>query len=327
MGAGVTWQTRRLNAPPLLARNAEDLYWLARYIERVENLARILDVTQVFARDERDNGQWRAVLRINGDEPRYLAEGRDPDARGVARFYLLDRENPTGIPASVMRARENARTLRSLIPTEMWLHLNVFHGQVRALGEADLSADNLSRVFAMLKDSCQAHTGITEGTLYRDQARDFYAIGRQIERADQTTRLLDIGFRSLRVLMESGAEVEAVRWTALLRACAGYHAYRRVHPAGFVAAEVVDFLLLDEGFPRSVALALHQVHRHLSVLHDDHGLSAGGEAIACAERLLQALGEWGAQGLRGSELSAFLDRVQTEIGALHNLIAGAFFPR
>lgn len=256
--------------PPLLARNAKDLLWLARYVERVENLARILDVAQVFARDERDGGHWRAVLRINADEERFLAAHGVANARTVARFYLLERGNPTSIPAAIGQARENARTLRALISSEMWLQLNVFHAQVLALGEADAGPENLSRSCAALREDCQAHTGITEGTLYRDQGRHFYAIGRQLERADQTTRLLDIGYRSLRPLVESGAEIETVRWTALLRAAAGYHAYRRLHPGGFDAAEVVDFLLLDEAFPRSVALALRQARRHLGALRDEH---------------------------------------------------------
>ena len=124
MGAGMTAQAPGRFDPPLLARNAENLLWLARYIERVENVARILDVTQVFTRDERDGSHWRMVLRINADEPRFLAANADVNARSVARFYLLDRGNPTSVPVSIMWARENARTLRSLIPTEMWLRMH-----------------------------------------------------------------------------------------------------------------------------------------------------------------------------------------------------------
>jgi uncharacterized alpha-E superfamily protein len=183
-----------------------------------------------------------------------------------------------------------------------------------------VASEHLSRVCAALKEGCQAHTGITEGTLYRDEGHRFYSIGRQLERADQATRLLDIGFRSP---FESGTENEAVRWTLLLRAAAGYHAYRRVHPAGFGADDVVDFLLLDEAFPRSVALTLREVHQHLAVLRDQHGLGDASAAIACAEQLLDVLSR-NADRRRG-DLAAFLDSLQGRIAALYEQIAKAFF--
>jgi uncharacterized alpha-E superfamily protein len=313
-------------APRLLARNAEDLLWLARYVERVENLARLLDVAQTFTPDGGDGGSWRTVLAINADAQRFFETHREANARSVAQFYLLDGGNPTSIPAAIARARENARTLRALLPTEMWLQINVFHSQIRAFTEAEVAPENLSRICAMLREGCQAHTGITEGTLYRDQGHSFYAIGRHLERADQTTRLLDIGYRTLRPLMESGAGIETVRWTALLRSAAGYHAYRRVHPAGFSVAEVVGFLLLDESFPRSVGLALHQVGRHLLRLRDLHGLPAAAPCFEAAEGLRAALaGEPVEDRLRG-DLPGFLDRTQQQIGALHDRIAAAFFP-
>ena len=310
----------------LLARNAEDLLWLARYIQRIENLARMLDVNQTFGHDQGDGSAWRAVLAINADERRFFETHGEANARTVAQFYLLDRDNPTSIPASIHRARENARTLRALISTEMWLQINVFHAQIRALTAAEVAPDNLSRLCAMLREGCQAHTGITEGTLYRDQGRAFYAIGRHLERADQTTRLLDIGYRSLRPLVESGAEIEAVRWTALLRAAAGYHAYRRVHPAGFSVVEVVGFLLRDEAFPRSVGLALQQVRRHLRSLRDGHGLGGAAPALACVESLQGALGQDSVEERLRGDLPGFLDWTQAEIAALHGHIAAAFFP-
>jgi uncharacterized alpha-E superfamily protein len=314
----VTGEAPRRTPIPLLARNADDLLWLARYIERVENLARILDVTQVFARDAGD--QWRMVLRINADERRFLALHAEANALNVAGFYLLDRSNPTSIPAAIARARELARTLRAQISTEMWQQLNVFHNRILALTESDVVPENLPHLCAALKEGCQAHTGITEGTLYRDEGHHFYGIGRQLERADQTTRLLDIGFRQP---VDRDAEREVVHWTLMLRAAAGYHAYRRVHPAGFNADEVVNFLLLDEAFPRSVALTLQQVHRHLIVLRDKHGLGCSSVPISCAEQLLEALGRDTVR--RHSSLAAFLDAAQGKIAGLHGQIAKAFF--
>ena len=310
---------------PLLSRNAEDLLWLARYMERVENVARILDVTQTFAHDDRDNGHWRAVVAINADERHFFETHSEANARTVLRFYLLDRESPTSVQAAIHFARENARTLRALISNEMWAQLNVFYSFIRNLTEADVVPEHLSRICATLKEGCQTHTGVTEGTFYRDQGRCFYAMGRHLERADQTTRLLDIGFRALRPMLDSGVEIELERWAVLLRAAAGYHAYRRVHPAGFSAAEVVTFLLMDEAFPRSVGLALAQIQRHLRDLRDRHGLPAAGGSLTKAEQLRAGLEEYLASQ-RLEMLPAILDRTQIQLAELHNMIAAAFFP-
>ena len=154
----------------------------------------------------------------------------------VARFYLLDADNPSSVQAAIAAAKENARTLRALISTEMWLQINVFHGRIRALSGADLAPDRLSAVCAMLKEGAQAHVGISEGTFYRDQCWHFTMIGRYLERADQTTRLLDTRFNALVPRADAGdPDIDAGKWHALLRAAGGYHAYRREHPHGYRA--------------------------------------------------------------------------------------------
>ncbi len=178
----------------LLARDAEGLFWMARYLERVENLARLIDVTQSFESPGFETEAWFGLIRINADEKNFAERGFSPDADQVKRFYLLDRGNPTSIPGNLEDARTNARTLRPLMSTEMWRQLNVFHRFVSRLTPEDLEGDALSRLCTKLKDGVQAHTGITEGTLYRDQGWYFYELGRLVERADQTTRMLDIKY-------------------------------------------------------------------------------------------------------------------------------------
>ncbi len=153
----------------LIARHAGSALWLARYMERIENLARLLDVTKTFAGDAEGGGNWLSLLRIIGDQTAFFAKHVTPEAASVAHFYLLDGDNPTSVQSSIRYARENARTLRALISTEMWLQINVFHGRIRALRAEDIASEELSGVCAMLKDGVQAHNGVTEGTFYRDQ--------------------------------------------------------------------------------------------------------------------------------------------------------------
>ena len=309
---------------PLLARNAGNILWIARYMERIENVARVLDVTRTYARDGDDGPSWVAVVRINADEQRFFAKHACASAESVARFYLLDRDNPTSIQTAIHAARENARTLRALISTEMWLQMNIFHARIRSLTEADIGPEVLTRLCAALRDGAQAHAGVSEGTLYRDQSWHFYSIGRHLERADQVTRLLDIKFNPL-LRSAADAEIDAGQWNTLLRAAAGYHAYRRVHPHGYVPREVAGFLLLDGAFPRSLGLNLAQLEWHLSQLRSRYHLHGSLRPLERVDDLRAALASGTIDGILARGLSAFLDGIQRQLGELHRDIAEAFF--
>lgn len=264
----------------LLARYAEGVFWLARYVERTENLARILDVQETFARDSQGAHDWGVVVALNGDRERFFADHPVATAEAVLHFYLLDRDNPTSIQFDVRAARENARMLRSLISTEMWTQLNVFHGRVLALKRADLAEERLARTCALIKDGCEAHAGITAGTFYRDEAWSFYELGRAIECADQTTRLLDVKFMSLAARGdELGSAVDESQWTAVLRSAASFQAFRRRHPRGMRPAEVAGFLLADHRLPRSVAHCLGVIEQALTELRRQYGLRGTAAAL------------------------------------------------
>ena len=310
---------------PLLTRDAEGLFWMARYLERVENLARLIDVTQTFESPGREAESWGALVAINSDQAGLQERGLATDAANVKRFYLLDPTNPTGIPACIEAARTNARTLRPLISTEMWMQLNVFHRDVMAIDPAELDGDNLSRLCRRIKEGVQAHTGITEGTFFRDQGWHFYELGRLVERADQTTRLLDIKWH---LLEPGGAEerrvAELTQWSAVLRAAAGYHAFRRVAQAGFRPADVVAFLLADGSFSRSVALCVARMEWHLAQLRSRYALRGTAAPLERVEELRAAL-EGPVERLIPSGLHAFLDNMQRDLGQLASEIGTAFF--
>ncbi len=311
---------------PLLARYAEGLFWMARYLERVENLARLIDVTQTFESPGREAESWFAMIRINADEDGFAKSGLDLTADNVKRYYLLDRTNPTGIPASLDAARTNARTLRPLISTEMWMQMNVFHREMLSIEEHQLQGDQLSRLCARIKDGVQAHTGITEGTFYRDQGWDFYQLGRHIERADQTTRLLDIRYH---LLVPGGAaeakQAELTQWGGVLRGAAGYHAFRRIAPPGFTPADVVGFLLHNTSFPRSVALCIEQMEHHLSQLRRRYSLRGTVAALERVEELRAGLIGRPIDSIIQDGLHLFLDGVQRDLILLAAEIGTAFF--
>lgn len=310
----------------LLARYADCIFWLARYIERAENLARILDVNETFSRDSRGGQNWRSIVQLNSDEERFFATHRAATVHSVVDFYVIDADNPTSIISAIHFARENARTLRPLISTEMWVQLNVFYNRLVGLRAVDLAPGNLAALFASIKEACQTHTGITEGTFFRDQGWYFYQIGRYIERADQTTRLLDAKYHLLLPsISDVGSPVDVSQWNALLRSAAGYHAYRRLHAASTTPARVAGFLLLNTAFPRSVHHCVREVGRLLGDVKSRYSLRGGNDAAEELDRLRVLLGTLDIATVLRDGLHEFLDSIQAQLIAVTRELSSAFF--
>ena len=310
----------------LLSRYAEALFWLGRYMERIENLARILDITDTFVRHGVDQSGWRSVIQINADEERFAERYGAANAETVAQFYLVDRDNPTSILSSLFAARENARTLRPLIPTEMWSQINIFYNHVRGLTEADAAASRVSGLCAYFKEQCQAHAGITDGTFYRDQSFAFYSIGKYLERGDQTSRLVDIKYHTLLPTPDDvGSALDVSQWHAVLRAASGYHAYRRINPSHMTPGSVAGFLLMNQSFPRSVTLCVRQIEIYLGQLSSGYGLRGAYAAQEHLDELRAALMDQSIQDILARGLHEFLDWVQLQFIGLQSAIAGSFW--
>ena len=308
---------------PLLARYAECIFWLARCVERAENLARILDVNETYVRDRSGAQNWLSIVELNADETAFSARHPVATADNVIRFYLTDRSNPTSILSAIGNARENARTLRPLVSTEMWVALNVFYNRLRSIEEREFSPGNLSRLLTEIKEACQKFTGITEGTFYRDQAWYFYSIGRYIERADQTTRLLDIKYR---LLSQDSVSAEGVgQWHALLRSASGYHAFRRVHSSDLTPARVVGFLLFNPRFPRSVYVCVREIDGALTELKFRHNVRGGNDVAEGLDALRAILATRSTEEILESGLHEFIDFLQCSFIDITNRLSAAFF--
>ncbi|CAK0740753.1 Alpha-E domain-containing protein [Azospirillaceae bacterium] len=310
----------------LLARYAESIFWMARYMERAENLARILEVHETFSHDGGGAKDWRPILQLNADERRFFERFKVASAENVIRFYVLDAENPTSILAGVRAARENARILRPWISTEMWSHINIFYNQLLALTPQDMAPHALTRHCAVIKEACQAHTGITEGTFYRDQSWFFYQLGKHIERADQTTRLLDIEYHKLLPSLHNAASLlDFVQWHAVLRSAAGYHAFRRVYPRGMTSASVAGFMLFNEAFPRSVMNCMRQIAGLLMRVRSQYQLRGGNDSMEVVDLILAALEARPIDQIIQEGLHDYLDWLQLRLCDVTSGISRDFF--
>lgn len=310
----------------LLSRYAEAIYWMARYVERAENLARILDVNETFSRDSRGWQNWRSILELNRDEERFFAEHGEAAADAVIYFYTLDQRNVTSIISAINLARGNARTLRPLISTEMWIQLNMFSNTLKSMPREELSEPRLARFCNRVKEACQTHTGITEGTFYRDEGWFFYQIGRSIERADQTTRLLDVKYHLLLPTTETvGSPLDVSHWNAVLRSAAGYHAFRRVQPSGMTPADVAGFLLFHSRFPRSVRACVRDISNRLTQLRSAYSLVGGAGALEELDELCSVLDDVAVEQVISTGMHEFIDWIQVKLIRIHEELGTAYF--
>ena len=299
---------------------------MARYVERAENLARILDVNETFSRDSRGWQNWRSILELYRDEERFDETHKEADADAVIYFYTLDQRNFTSIISAVNQARANARTLRPLISTEMWIQLNMFANTLKSLPREDLTEPRLARFCNQVKEACQTHTGITEGTFYRDEGWFFYQIGRSLERADQTTRLLDVKYHLLLPTKESvGSPLDVSHWNAVLRSAAGYHAFRRVQPSGMTSSDVAGFLLFHSRFPRSVRACVHDISNRLSQLRSGYRLIGGASALEELDEVCTILDDITIEQVIANGMHEFIDWIQLTLIRINGELGSAYF--
>jgi len=292
-------------------------------MERAENTARILHINETYAREHPDGPIWSDVLELFSDTEAFQQSNTRADAASVLRFYVLDRNNPTSITSAIINARENARSVRHLISTEMWTQINIFHSRVLVLDEGDIRLSNLSRLAQGLVVECQSFEGVTEGTLLRGEAWGFYHLGKYIERADQTTRVLDIGYRRLS-LTDQGT-IGSVQWHALLRSVSGYHAFRSRHPAASGPSDITNFLLYDDEFPRAVLLCVKKLTERLQDIEQRHDKQRHDQVEQARLRLTFAL-DTGSGSLQTPEaLHGFLDRTQSSLAELSSAISNTYF--
>jgi uncharacterized alpha-E superfamily protein len=247
----------------LLARMAERMFWMGRYLERAEDLARALLVYEQVRLDipGRDELAWQKLARLAGIDAGAAAR---LDAAALVGRMVRDRENPSSLLGAVHRARENLRQARSLLPSECWHTLNLLYLRLESFGEEAPPAA-LASVLAYTVASCQELSGRIAGCMLRDQAHTFLRLGVRLERADMLLRITTTVADAL-IPADHPFGFEDVRWMALLRSVGAYHASRRRHHARSDFGNALDLLLLEPAFPRSLMHTVMEIDRELAGL-------------------------------------------------------------
>lgn len=313
----------------LLSRVAEDLYWMARYLERAQASARaIMEHTNLLVDlpvgQDSDFAPLLAMMggvspfdRSSRDEPTTV-EARLADEETIIRFLVADTENPGSIISSLAAARQNMRATRQLLPQAAWECLNPLYQRVLESAASDVERSGRAALCADVIRSSQQLLGIFEAMMSRDAAHGFVSLGRQIERADMTTRVLDVRAGSLVATGLDEGRYADVRWLGVLRCLGAHQMYRRTVGSSVEGSAVVDFLLRDTAFPRAVARCLEEIETTLQRLPKNP------EAIqACHEMRIQ-LGSV-ISGHDHEALRGFLEQLQEGVGEIHHQFENAYF--
>lgn len=310
----------------MLSRVADSIYWMGRYVERAENLARFIDVTLNLLLDSpQDAGrEWAPLVNTTGDDEYFAAHYGEPNEANVIRFLAFDREYPNSIIASLAAARENARTVREAISSEAWEQLNEFYLLVRNAAGSTLPPQPVD-FFGAVKQHSHLFNGVLDATMSHDKGWHFANLGRLLERADKTSRILDVKYFTLLPHVEDvGTTLDDLQWSAVLRSVSGFEMYRKRHHA-ITVRRVVQFLILDRAFPRAARFCISGADESL---HEICNTAPGTYCNAAQQRLGRLRSELDytdVDSIVQNGLHEYIDRFQDQLNAVGEAINETFF--
>ena len=311
----------------MLSRVADSIYWMSRYIERAENVARFVDVNLNLTLDQPSGSrqQWGPIIDTTGDREEFHRRYGAATEKNVIRFLTFDSENANSIVSCLRRARENARSVREVISSEMWEQVNAFYLMVNSAAARKGSLADPHEFFASVKTASQLFAAVSDATMTHNEAWHFQQLGRELERADKTSRLLDVKyFLLLPTATDVGTVTDDIQWAAVLRSASAFEMYRKQF--GRILPDlVVEFLLLDPCFPRAIQFCLMRARESVHAISG----TAPGMFRNAAERLLgelcSELAYSRTSDILKSGIHEYLDHMQARLNGVSDSIYATFF--
>lgn len=310
----------------MLSRVADSIYWMNRYVERAENVARFVDVNLNLLLDAPVGmeQQWDPIVITTGDQKIFRQRYGEATAENILKFLTFDREYPNSIISCLRSARENARSVREVISSEMWEQVNDFYLMVNEAADGGLISE-LHHFFPQVKMASHLFAGVMEATMAHTEGWHFGQLGRLLERADKTGRILDVKYYILLpAVTDVGSSLDDLQWIALLKSASAYEMYRkrqyRITPRG-----VTEFLILNREFPRSILFCLLQAERSL---HEISGTPPGTwrtDSDRALGRLRSELDYLTIDEITQQGLHEFLDNLEVRLNEVGEKIFADFF--
>jgi uncharacterized alpha-E superfamily protein len=311
----------------VLSRVANSIYWMSRNIERAENYARFIQVNLNLSPDlpERAAEQWEPLVMTSGDQNQFKNQFSDATRENVIYFLTADSKNPNSILSCLNAARENARSVREIISSEMWEQLNRFYLAVKEAVSSKLFMQNPHAFFTAVKEGSYLFVGITDATMSHGEGWHFNRIGRLIERADKTSRILDVKYYFLLPsLRDVGTTLDNTQWAALLSSASALEMYRKRY--GAISPHLIaEFLILAPEFPRAIRYCLIKAADSLHAISGSEPGLYQNLAEKRLGRLQSELAYADLDEIMSGGLHEFLDGLQVKLNFVGEAIAETFF--
>ena len=256
-----------IEQPPLLSRVADSVYWMGRYMERAENIARYIDVNLNLQLDLplAPAQQWQPLIDTTGDTQVFKERYGVASQANVIEFLAYDPQNLNSIASCLRAARENARSVRETISSSMWEQINAMYLQIQAQSSIP-EPDRLLDTFRDIRMGCHLFQGVTESTMTHNEPWHFLRLGTKLERADKTSRILDVKyFMLLPSIQDVGTPYDDIHWSAVLKSVTGFEMYRKKY-GRISPQDVVEFLVMDREFPRSIHFCVRAAAESLQAI-------------------------------------------------------------
>ncbi len=304
----------------MLSRVAERLYWFARYVERAENTARLLLVYHQFVLDfpAKARPGWGSIIDVLGCNEIFGQE-RVRDEREVVDFVFSDSNNASSIVQCVAAARENLRTTREIMPSEAWELVNALYLYVSRKSHSEPMRATRHKLFNEVIHRCQLLNGMLAGCMNHGDPYQFILLGRNIERADMTTRIVDVGSARLLGGSQIQQPYENMMWISVLKSLSAYQMYRQHVRRSIRGRDVLDFLLRTGQFPRALMCCVNVIER--SIMR----LPQGESVVDILDEVRLRLAEIDLDSLKGDSLHRLIDELQLDLGRIHNGIVDTWF--
>jgi uncharacterized alpha-E superfamily protein len=304
----------------MLSRVADSLLWLARYIERAENTARILDVNLQLTLDDDHDGakaerlEWEPILATLEDQTLFKKHFDEVNAENVCEFVTFSRDNPASIACCVAAARENARTVREFISSEMWERINELYLWINSPEARDDCATSSIDFYRHVVDHSHQFHGSTDATVTHGEGWHFLQVGKYLERADSVSRILDLKYHMLLPTGERvGGTVDTVQWQAVLKSCSAFEAYRKIHTGQVTPWSVAEFIILHDSFPRSMRFCADRLDQALHRISGCDRAHYSNEAERLSGRLVSELNYTVINDIFRTGLHQYLDGIQLRL--------------